>query len=177
MLLCPRHPDQSRTSTVESPTSPGYDYAYYESDMGVKPFGLKPDANGMGNPVYGNKLRISNPFQYESETDGMPFQQPVYQEVAAEQVYADPDFTKVVEGGHQEEPVYRVVDEGPQNTDLPSSPIYREVDDPPIYAETVPDADECDASYQKQYQALNYASSDNVYQPLSDDWESRKYRK
>ena len=174
--MCPRYPDQSRTSTVESPTSPSYDYAYYESDMGAGPIGLRPQSQGMGNPVYGNKLRISSPFQYESETDGMPLQQPVYQEVTAEQVYADPDLTKVVEGGHQE-PVYRVVDDEPQNTESPNSPIYREIDEAPIYAETVPDAPEEDATYPKQYQALNYATRDNVYQPLSDDWESRRYNK
>ena len=167
-----QHSGLQSGSEVESPTSPGYDYAYTDSRPTDKSIG-KP---GMGNPMYSSKLPISEPFYNDLEPEQEP-SQPVYHELVGEQVYMDPNAAQSEKGGQQEQPIYRELDETPHGNEAPGSPIYREIDEAPVYAETTesPGKPGNNATEALQYQELSYASTKNVYQPLSDDWKSKKY--
>ena len=160
-------------SEAGSPTSPGYDYAYTQSPPG--PTGARPASALVGNPVYDNKLCMPGQLHDKQETDHLKFDQPVYQELVAEQMYADPNSSQGAEG----EPVYRIVDESETGDGSLGNPIYREVDEPPLYAETIetPIKPERAMGGPMQYQELNYSTRNNMYQPLVDDWKSEKYQR
>lgn len=128
----------------------------------------------MGNPTYSTTVPISEPFYSDLEPE-QP--QPVYQELEREQVYMDPNATPGVQSGQQEQPVYRELYEAGAAGEVPGSPIYREIDEPPMYAETNDTAGRptMNGEEPRQYQELNYASTENEYHPLSKDWKSQKY--
>ena len=152
-------------SPVDSPTSPSYDYAFCDS-----PTGAGAPSQAMGNPVYSNKLHISESFENGQGANQLNDEQPVYHELVNEQVYADPTSGHGHEDTPQNEPIYRVVEE-----EALDSPIYREVEEPPLYAETTETPSRADGGAPAQYQELNYSTRKSVYQPLEEDWKSKKF--
>ena len=161
--------DLNGRNGVDSPASPVYDYTY---DTMGRPVGdgRKTD---VGNPLYNTNIPISHPVNKELESE----EQPVYKELeGGEQVYMSPGDVEL-----NEQPVYRELEDAQPQT----SPVYREIDaGPPVYAQawdqakdpkapnagTVPDAGD-----PRMYQQLNYAATQNTYQPLSYDWKNQKY--
>ena len=126
----------------------------------------------MTNAGYHANLHVSEPFY----SDLAPRQesQPVYLDLIREQVYMDPNTTGSVQGEQQ---TCKELEKPVSLDTAASSPIYREVEDPPVYAETDETRNRAVGTEPQQYQELNYASTKNVYQPLSDDWKSKKYNR
>ncbi|XP_065066938.1 uncharacterized protein LOC135692654 isoform X2 [Rhopilema esculentum] len=159
--------DLNGRNGVDSPVSPVYDYTY---DTMGRPVG-NGRKNDVGNPLYNTNIPISDPVYKELESG----EQPVYKELeGGEQVYMSPGDIEL-----NEQPVYRELDDSQPQT----SPVYREIDaGPPVYAQawdqdpSAPNAVTApDAGDPRMYQQLNYAATQNTYQPLSYDWKNQKY--
>ena len=165
-------------SAAGSPTSPAYDYAFCDSRNGAG-----ASSHAMGNPIYNNKLRISESIENGQGAVQPNDEQPVYQELVDEQVYADPSSNQGQDNTPQSQPIYREVEDEALGSPIYrevedealGSPIYREVEEPPLYAETTEIPIRPEGSDPTGYQELNYASRKPVYQPLEDEWKSKKF--